>query len=315
MRHARAETGLLIGVLLLLGGYLFVFAPPADFSPGTIVRIEQGTSTPDIAEELYEAHVLKHPLVLRVLLRLSGESSSVQTGAYKFGTPENAFVIAYRIVTGSYGLMPVRITFIEGTTIREMAAEVEGAFPAISAHDFMTAAAGQEGYLFPDTYFFQPSMNAQMIVAMMRANFNVKLASIKDDVQGSGRSIADIVTMASLVEREARSEEARRMVAGVLWNRVDKKMPLQVDAVFGYIFNRATYSPSYADLKVDSPYNTYTHAGLPPGPIANPSLDALLAAANPAKTKYLYYLTGRDGLMHYATTYAGHQANLRKYLN
>lgn len=104
------------------------------------------------------------------------------------------------------------------------------------------------------------------------------------------------------------------MVSGILWNRIERRMPLQVDAVFGYIFERATYSPSFADLKVDSPYNTYTHAGLPPGPICNPGLDALLAAARPAKTNYLYYLTGKDGLMHYAMTYAEHQANQRKYL-
>ena len=91
-------------------------------------------------------------------------------------------------------------------------------------------------------------------------------------------------------------------------------MSLQVDAVFGYIFNRETYSPSYEDLKVDSPYNTYTHTGLPPGPINNPGLDSLKAAITPIKTNYLYYLTDKNGVMHYATTYAEHQSNQRKYL-
>ena len=109
--------------------------------------------------------------------------------------------------------------------------------------------------------------------------------------------------------------ESKRVVAGILKNRLKLDMPLQVDAVFGYIFGRGTYSPSYADLAVDSPYNTYTHKGLPPGPISNPGLDSLEAAANPAKTDYLYYLTGKDGLMHYATTHAGHQANRKKYLD
>lgn len=104
------------------------------------------------------------------------------------------------------------------------------------------------------------------------------------------------------------------MVAGILYNRLKLGMPLQVDAVFGYIFGRDTYSPSFADLKVDSPYNTYTHKGFPPGPIANPGFDSLQAALHPAKTKYLYYLTGKDNLMHYATTYAGHQANQKRYL-
>ena len=120
--------------------------------------------------------------------------------------------------------------------------------------------------------------------------------------------------MASLVEKEARTIASRRLVAGILWNRLELGMPLQVDAVFGYIFNRETYSPSFADLTTESPYNLYLHKGLPPGPINNPGLDALGATLNPTKTDYLYYLTGTDNLMHYATTYAGHLANQRKYL-
>jgi UPF0755 protein len=269
---------------------------------------------PEIAQKLTDAHVIEHPTILRALLRLSGESNAVQTGAYKFTTPQNVFVIAYRLVMGDYGLPPVRITFVEGVTIREMAAQVESSFPGVSANDFLLAAKGQEGYLFPDTYFFQPSMDARAIVATMRANFNTKIATLRNEILASGHSISDIVTMASIVEKEARSSTARHMVSGILWNRITHKMPLQVDAVFGYIFNRATYSPSFTDLKVDSLYNTYTHIGLPPGPIDNPGFDSLEAAVNPTKTNYLYYLTGKDDLMHYATTYAGHQANQKKYL-
>ncbi len=104
------------------------------------------------------------------------------------------------------------------------------------------------------------------------------------------------------------------MVSGILWNRIRRGMPLQVDAVFGYIYGRTTYSPSFADLKIDSPYNTYKYPGLPAGPICNPSLSAIDAALHPAKTKYLYYLTGRDGQMRYATTYEGHRSNLHTYL-
>ena len=137
---------------------------------------------------------------------------------------------------------------------------------------------------------------------------------VSADIAASGHSFSDIIIMASLIEREARRSEDRRMVAGVLWNRIKKGMPLQVDAVFGYIYGRTTYSPSFDDLKIDSPYNTYKYAGLPAGPICNPGLDAIEAALHPAETKYLYYLTGRDGLMRYATTYALHKANIAKYL-
>ena len=134
-------------------------------------------------------------------------------------------------------------------------------------------------------------------------------------IQASGHSLSDIVIMASLVEKEARTDVNRRIVAGVLWNRLALGMPLQVDAVFGYIFDRDTYSPSFEDLKVDSPYNTYTHKGLPPGPISNPGLESIYAALYPTKTNYLYYLTGKDTLMHYARTYAEHVANQTKYLH
>ncbi len=311
---SRKGVGVFVVVLLLLGGYYAAFTAPSNFVPGTVVRIAHGTSTPEISKELTEAHVISHPALLRALLRLSGAGSAVQTGVYKFEVPQNIFVVAYRLITGDYGLPSARITFVEGATTREMAAQVASALPGVSAEDFQRAAAGQEGYLFPDTYFFQPGTDAATIIEAMRANFEKKIAPLKSEVLLSGHSLADVVTMASIVEKEARTAAARHIVAGILWNRLARGMPLQVDAVFGYIFNRATYSPSFSDLKVDSPYNTYTHLGLPPTPIDNPGQSALEAAANPTKTNYLYYLTGKDNLMHYATTYAGHQANLRKYL-
>lgn len=305
--------GVLAGLVLLVA-FLMLTSAPREFSPGTIVRITEGAAAPEIANRLASAHIIAHPSLLRAVLRISGKSDQVQTGVYKFAMPQNLLVVAYRLVAGAYGLPPVRITFVEGVTVREAAARVADAFPDISAADFLLAAKGQEGYLFPDTYFFQPSADAAAIVASMRANFDTKMAPLLPQVRLSGHSLPDIVTLASLVEKEARTNEDRGLVAGILWNRIKLGMPLQVDAVFGYIFNRATYSPSPADLKVASPYNTYLHTGLPPGPIDNPGLDTLEAAVNPTKTSYLYYLTGHDGLMHYATTYPGHQANLRKYL-
>lgn len=299
---------------LLVSGYQYLFAAPAQFSPGTLVSVSYGTSVPEIASNLADAHIIKHPTLFRALLRLSGEGGNVQMGVYKFAVPQNLFVVMYRLLAGDYGLPPVRLTFIEGVTTREVAVQVAAAFPTISAKDFLAVAKPQEGYLFPDTYLFQPSATTESIITTVRANFDKKITSISEKVGRSGYSLSDIVIIASLVEKEARTDTDRHIVAGILWNRIKLGMPLQVDAVFGYIFNRSTYSPSPVDLKVDSPYNTYTHRGLPPTPICNTGLAALEASANPAKTSYLYYLTGHDGLMHYATTYAGHQANLKKYL-
>ena len=117
--------------------------------------------------------------------------------------------------------------------------------------------------------------------------------------------------MASILEKEARKLETRKVIAGILWKRIEIGMPLQVDAVFGYIHATSTYSPTFEDLEVDSPYNTYTNRGLPPGPIGNPGLESIRAALEPTKTPYLYYLTGKDGFMYYAKTFDQHVANRR----
>ncbi|MFA6519395.1 MAG: endolytic transglycosylase MltG [Candidatus Paceibacterota bacterium] len=314
VRSWRSWAVAFVLAVFLVVGYRIAFAPPSDFPSGSIVSIARGASVPDIAAQLASAHLIKHPDLFRAMLRVSGGSLHVQAGAYLFNTPEDLFMVAYRLVAGAYGIPPVRITFPEGETARDYAVRITEELPDISASDFLSKAQPYEGYLFPDTYLFLQSADADTIVKTMRANFDAKTEPLMNDVRTSGHSLSDIVILASLVEREARTIANKRIVAGILWNRIKLGMPLQVDAVFGYIYGRDTYSPSYADLKVDSPYNTYIHKGLPPGPICNPGIESLDAALHPTKTDYLYYLTGNDGLMHYATTYAGHQANQRKYL-
>lgn len=301
--------------LLLVNGYSFMFAPPSTFPSGDSIVIARGASVSDIAEKLHDAHVIAHPSLLQIVLRISGVSNRVQAGAYRFEIPQNLFVIAYRITMGVYGIPPVRITFPEGITVRESAVRITDTPLLISENDFLSVGELYEGYLFPDTYLFPLSADAEFIIATMRANFDAKIAPLMSDISASGHSLPDIVIMASLLEKEVRTDANRRIVSGILWNRLQRSMPLQVDAVFGYIYGRDTFSPSFADLETDSPYNTYTHIGLPPGPINNPGLESIDAALHPTQTDYLYYLTGKDDLMHYATTYAGHQENRRKYLH
>lgn len=284
-------AALAVALVLILGNH-FLFSPPAGFPSGDIIVVAANASAPEIAREFGVARVVRYPVLLRFALRVAGKGGSVQSGAYRFARPINLFAVAYRLSTGDFGLPLVRITFIEGVTVNSMAVQVAAAFPEISAADFLAAAEPYEGYLFPDTYLFPPSATAASILAALRKNFDAKTAPLSAAINASGHSISDIVTMASLVEKEARTSTDRRLVAGILWNRIKLGMRLQVDA-----------DPE-----------TYDAAGLPPAPIANPGLDSLEAAIMPATTKYLYYLTGDDGLMHYATTYAGHQANLRKYL-
>ncbi len=300
--------------VLAVIGYHTAFSPPDDFPTGSIVSIARGTSAPEVAAQLAQVRIIAYPQLLRAVLRLSGGSARVQAGSYLFNTPENLFTVAYRLVTGDYRVPSVRITFPEGETARHGAARVHEAFPSISASDFLLKAQPYEGYLFPDTYLFLPSSDADSIIKTMRANFDTKTASLRDEIAASGYSMSEIIILASLIEKEARTSTARHMVAGILFNRLKLGMLLQVDAVFGYINNRDTYSPSFADLKIDSPYNTYKYKGLPQGAIGNPGLDSIDAVLHPTKTKYLYYLTGNDNLMHYATTYAQHLANQNRYL-
>jgi UPF0755 protein len=301
--------------LLLVATNQALFAAPTGVPSRSIVHITRGTSALFVASQLTEAHIIARPSLLLFVLRISGGSSHVQAGTYRFEAPQNLLVVAYRIVAGAYDIPPTRLTFPEGTTVREASIQIADALPGITSADFSKEARPYEGYLFPDTYLFPPSSDVSSIIASMRQNFNTKIAALSNDIADSGHSLSDIVTMASLVEKEARKIESKRMVAAILFNRLKLGIPLQVDAVFGYIFNRDTYAPSLQDLTIDSLYNTYTHKGLPPGPICNPGLDSLQAVLHPTKTNYLYYLTGKDNLMHYATTYAGHQDNLKKYLH
>ncbi len=148
----------------------------------------------------------------------------------------------------------------------------------------------------------------------MRANFDKKISTLTLDTKPGGRTLKDIIIMASIVEEEARGLEDKKIVAGILWKRLDDNMLLQVDAPFYYLTAKKG-SFTLDDLKIDSPYNTYLYKGLTKGPISNPGLESIMAAINPVKTKYYFYLTGKDGKMRYASTYDGHIQNKNIYLN
>lgn len=312
-RFWRHWLTVVVVIFAVLFGLYQLVQPPLNFSSATVV-VSTGESAADIAHELAKKNVVRSAIPVWVVLRISDGDSAVKAGTYGFDRPENVFSVIRRLLTAEYGLPIARLTFPEGMSVRQMAEVVNETLPGIKADEFMKLARPYEGYLFPDTYLFQPSVNAETIVETMRKNFDTKIATISDTISLSSRSIADLVIMASILEKEARTEENRKIVSGILWDRLELKMPLQVDAVFGYIFDRDTYSPSATDLKVDSPYNTYKYRGLPPGPINNPGLDTLVAAAQPTKSKYVYYITGNDDKMHYAVTFEGHQDNLDKYL-
>lgn len=313
-RYWRSWLGVLLCSAVLIIVLWCALAPPLSFTGGTVVKIPKGTSAEEAAHLLAQSHVIAHPRVLIFIMRVTQTGAEVKAGAYRFPSPESALTVASRITKGDFGIPPVRLTFIEGETARDFAALVAKQFITIREDEFLSKAQPYEGYLFPDTYLFSADTDSNQIVDAARANFYEKIAPLSSDIAASGFSMHEIITIASLIEKEAHHPAERRMIAGIIENRLKKKMPLQIDAVFGYIYGRDTYSPSYEDLKVDSPYNTYLHAGLPPGPICNPGLDAIKAVLHPTPSKYLYYLTGRDGITRYATTFAEHEYNRQTYL-
>ena len=182
--------------------------------------------------------------------------------------------------------------------------------------DSKPAKQSLEGYLFPDTYFVDAeTVNPQELVNRMLQNFSSKLDSgLRSEIAKGGHSIHQIVTMASLIEKESRSADEKPIISGILWKRFEEHQALGVDATIRYALDKWTEPLTIEDLNVNSPYNTRKNVGLPPGPISNFSLESLKAAIDPEPSEYYYYLHGSDGKVHYAKTNEEHNENKRKYL-
>ncbi len=314
--HSNRRTLIVIvvaGALAILS-YLYAIRPPDDFPTDDLVSVDSGMPLSQIAQSLYEQKVIRSPFAFEVFVRILGRERGVQAGDYIFNEPKDSWTVAKAISIGAFGLEPRRVRIPEGATTREMATILSASLPRFDADAFLLEARPQEGYLFPDTYFFLPNADEKTVVQAMRQNFDTQIESLQPQIDASGHSLSDIVIMASIIEREARNPTDRRLISGVLWNRIKKGMPLQVDATFLYTIGKNTFQLTTADLKTDNPYNTYTNKGLPPGPIGSPSLDALEAAATPTPNDYLYYLADKNGVTHYSKTYAQHLANKAKYL-
>jgi UPF0755 protein len=238
------------------------------------------------------------------------------SGEYFFSEPITVLDVARRLMRGHFELIPLKITIPEGFSARQMATLLAKKIPDFDGEEFYEQAKAKEGYLFPDTYFFLPGTEPEKVIGILEENFRRQTndPKVQEALKKSGKTLREVVIMASLLEKEAAKTEDRRMVAGILWKRISIGMPLQVDAVFPYIIGKNTFDLTRADLKVDSPYNTYKYKGLPVGPIANPGLDSMVAAMTPVKSNYIFYLTDMQSKFHFSVTYAQHLANQKKYL-
>ncbi|MCX6738994.1 MAG: endolytic transglycosylase MltG [Candidatus Parcubacteria bacterium] len=292
----------------------FVFAPASFIPKEKMFEIPEGYTLAKTADMLENKGIIRSGFFLRAYIALAKNDHPVISGFYLLSEKEPLYIIANRIVSGEYRISKVKILIPEGFDSEDIKKTVSSSIPSFEGVKFLSLAKQKEGYLFPDTYFFFSIVKPEEVVVTMRNNFDEKIKPIESKIKASGHSLSEIIIMASIIEREAVTPEDRRIVSGILWKRIKLGMPLQVDAVFDYVNGKTTHSLTAEDLKADSPYNTYTNKGLPPGPICNPGIDAILAAVEPTKTAYLYYLSDKTGKIHYAKTFDEHVRNKQKYL-
>ncbi len=302
----RITFGLVVLVFIaFVGTFLFLYftiAPPANFPDKQIVTIEKGTSFKKVAADFEEQNLVRSAFWFDTYGWFLRSREDVKAGEYFFERPITATKL-FREITRTGGVDNfARVTLPEGVTIEE----IELIFKGFGFKDFKIKDKELEGYLFPDTYFVPLDISTEKMIEIMQETFEKK---VPEEMREK-----DIVIMASLLEKEAYVKKDMEIISGILWKRIDVDMALQVDAVFPYIIGKHSLQLTTKDLKIDSPYNTYLYKGLPPGPIANPGLNALEAALNPVKTGYWFYLSDKNGKIHYAKTYNQHLANRKKYL-
>jgi len=289
--------------------------PPSSFPVGDLITIEKGSTLKDIARDLKSEDVIRSPFLFRGAVILLGGEKSAHAGDYYLYSKEEVFTLAYRIAHGKFGLTPMKVQIPEGLNIEETALLLSNSINEFDMTKFLSLAKEDEGYLFPDTYHFLPNVSEEEVYQTIKETFDIRLGEISEEIQNFGKPIKDIVTMASIIELEASDFETKRAISGVLWNRIEIGMPLQVDASFAHLLGKGTSQLSLEDLEIDSPYNTYTHAGLPPGPISNPGLDSLLAAVTPTKHNYYYYLADKEGITHFSKTFEEHTRKKAQYID
>jgi UPF0755 protein len=291
----------------------------------TRVIITRGSTFDDIARQLAGAGVIDNVLSFRVLARLRGQDVAVRAGEYRFKPHLTEDEVLRALVSGG-AQVATWVTIPEGFTAAQIAMRLQdsGVGPAAQfAREFSrgtivvdgTRTTSLEGFLFPSTYLVPLGAAPAQVAEMLTAQFVKELpAGAGTEAKRLRVTVPQVVIVASLVEREAKHDVDRPKIASVIYNRLRLGMPLQVDATIEYALPDHKSALSFADLKIDSPYNTYVHAGLPPTPIANPGRPSLEAALHPWKSDDLYYVYCGNGLHVFAKTLAEHQANVARCL-
>lgn len=320
---------LLIIIVSLFFWFIIAVNSPKDTKNTSKVSFEvkSGMGLNEIATELSNKGLIADKNIFILYSRLGPSRGNLKPGVYLFSPSMSLSRIADSI--GSGDIASEKVTFLEGTTISQMAKRWEQAKQG-SSESFIDASklqnsynqnflqfrankASLEGYLFPATYDVIYGTSAESQINTMLNTFEKQVIPKLPQTYQNSAKLNDLIILASIVEKEARTTADRRLVAGVFYNRLAKGMKLESDVTINYVTGRtATLA---ADLKIDSVYNSYLYKGLPPTPICNPSLDAILATANPEKNDYLFFIADKNGVVRYAKNFEEHNQNIQKYLN
>jgi len=288
-------------------------APSPANQQESIFVINKGENVREIGNDLKEAGFIKDPVVFFLYVKKEGIDTEIQAGSYRLSP---SMTLPQVIETLQHGTIDVWITIPEGFRAEEIADVLKDSIS--SYNDLWIAILKEnEGYLFPDTYLIPHEAEVEQVVSIMRNNFNAKIESI--GLSTNSPNLDRLVTIASLIEREALTDEEKSLIASVIQNRLNSGMALDIDATLQYIKGKNADGswwsvPTASDRQINSPYNTYRNPGLPPAPIANPGIAAIQAALNPSESSYYFYLHDTNGNIHFSETLEEHNGKVNKYL-
>ena len=326
---AISQKIVLIFVLIIAAAVFLVFLPDFYILKTGLFTISKGQSALEIGKNLEKEGFYNHSQLFFILSIATGKANKLQAGDYLLEKNKSIFRILNDFSTGN--IFKIKITFPEGIILKEIENKINQEFSKwgrsnveFSNHlvsdfkkDFkflknIPSSANLEGFLFPDTYNFDLKMENYEIAEIFLSNFDKKLE--KEAKIRAEKNFFEVLIMASLLEKEANKYEDKQKIADILWRRLEAKMPLQVDATINYAVGINKERLSQIDLEIDSKYNTYKNLGLPPGPICNPGIESILAASNPSKNDFWYYLSSSDGKIIFSKNFEEHKLNKLKYL-
>jgi UPF0755 protein len=308
-----------------LGAYMIYDHVTRPGTGGETVRVEipEGVTGLQAGEILAREDLIEHPLFFRLAIRLDNESKPIKHGSYELQKGLSPTQLLHELQDGpDITISNHKITIPEGLTLRQMSALfsnpqafVEAATDPTRISLLGIPATSLEGFLMPNTYFFDEPPNEAEVVDRMLTHFQREYEKLVQAIPAAdARDLVDVVTVASLVEEESRVDEERPLVAAVVYNRIRRGMPLDMDSTLQYALDKYGQRLLDRDKEVESPYNTYRNAGLPPGPISNPGAAALRAALQPADVEYLYFVSNADGKTHtFSTTLTEHNQAVARY--